>query len=199
MRHRGLGRQGEIVKQLALTLSLILLSVAAVAQSYSDANVKGKYSVQIGTPDYYSWFKTFPCPTNAGVTFTAGGSMTTTSVASGTATFDGAGNWSGPLTVIGKENVAATAKTMSVTWNSSCQVTKVNNGHVVYLAPATSTLTGTYAINSTGTGTLTIVGQTGSLSIQLTATNGAGISTTALLTSTQMTGQSVGTGIAVLQ
>jgi hypothetical protein len=193
-------RQGELVKQIALILSWLLISVAASAQTYSDASVNGKYAYRIGTPAGYTWSKTFACPTNASVTYTPYGGAATTAVDHGVATFDGAGHWSAPDTKTGRLNASASAATMSVTWSTTCQVTKVNYGHVVYLAAATTTIGGTYTVSSSGTGTLTITtGGSGSLTIQLAATNGSGISTTAILTSTQVSGQAIGMGIAVLE
>ena len=183
-----------------MTLLCLMISAAAWAQTYSNANLNGKYAVQTGTPSYYTWSKTFTCPTNSTITYTPVGTTTTTSAATGVGTFDGAGNWSGSFTTIGKQNVSGSANTMSVTWNSACQVTNVNYGHIVYLASVTKTESGTYSINSTGTGTLTITtGGSGALTIQLAGTNSSGISTTVLLTSTQVNGQTIGTGIAVLQ
>jgi hypothetical protein len=186
------------VKQIALTLSVLLMSVAAMSQTYSNANLNGNYAYNIGTPAYYTWSKTFTCPTNSSITYTPVGTTVTTAVGSGVAAFDGAGTFSASSTSIGKLNASGSANTMSVTWSSTCAVTKINYGHIVYMSPATTTITGTYSVTSTGTGTLTITGQTGTLSIQLADTTG-GISHTAFFTSTQTSGQTIGTGQARLQ
>lgn len=187
------------MKHIALSLSLLLMSVAAMSQTYSDANLNGKYVFRIGTPAYYTWFKTFACPTNTSVTYTATAATTTTQVNTGVLTADGAGNWTGTNNLIGKQNTTASNNTMSVTWSSTCQVTKVNSGHVVYQAASSSTISGKYSITSSGTGTLTITGQTSTLTIQLAATNSAGISTVALLTSAQVNGQTIAEGTATLE
>jgi hypothetical protein len=77
---------------------------------------------------------------------------------SGVVTFDGIGSLSVTLTSTGNENQTASANTTSVTWDSSCQVVSHNNGHVVYLAATTKTQTGTYSIQSNGTGTMSVIG-----------------------------------------
>ena len=175
----------------------LMISGTAMAQSYSNASVNGKYSVQFLTPQYVTWSKTFTCPTQSSVTHTANGSITTMNGVQGMGTFDGAGNFTFSVTNIGKVDATGSANTTSVTWSSSCQVISVNNGHVVYLAAATQSDTGTYSIKSSGSGTLTIKGSKGALMMQLAAANASGISDTVLLTTVQTNGSSIGTGIAV--
>ena len=87
---------------------------------------------------------------------------------------------------------------MSVTWNGSCQIVSVNDGHVVYLAASTKTQTGTYSIKSNGTGTMSETGSSQSQTLLLAATTG-GLSTTVLFTNPQVNGKNIGTGIAVHQ
>jgi len=186
------------VKHVALTTSLLLLSITALAQTYSNANLNGNYSVQFGTPQTYNWSKTFACPTNSLMTYTVNGSQTGQSTGSGVVTFDGNGNLSLTFTQIGKENPTASANTTGVTWNSSCQVVSVNGGHIVYQAAATKTQTGTYSIQSNGKGTLSLTGSSDSLTLLLAATNN-GISATVLMSNAQVNGKSIGTGIAVHQ
>ena len=117
------------MKRTMLTLFCQLISVAALAQTYSNANLNGKYSLQIGQPAYDSWSKTFACPTDTSVTYTPIGSITTMTVTYGSVTFDGTGNFSFSVSNSGKINQTASASTMSVTWNTACQVTSVNFGH----------------------------------------------------------------------
>jgi len=117
---------------------------------------------------------------------------------SGVATFDGIGGLSVTLTSSGNENQTASANTTSVTWNSSCQVVNLNNGHVVHQAATTKTQTGTYSIQSNGTGTMSETGSSQSQTLLLVATNN-GISTTVLMSNAQVNNKSLGTGIAVHQ
>ena len=81
------------MKHVALITSLLLLSITALAQTYSNANLNGNYSVQFGTPQTYNWSKTFACPTNSQMTYTVNGSQTGQSTGSGVVTFDGNGNF----------------------------------------------------------------------------------------------------------
>jgi hypothetical protein len=186
------------VKKIALITSILLVSATAFAQTYSNANLNGAYSLQFGDPQAYSWFKTFTCPTNSQITYQVTGSAAGLNVSSGTTTFDGNGNVSATITSTGNENQTASANTTSVTWNSSCQVTSVNNGHVVYQAPTTKTQTGTYSIQSNGTGTMSETGSQQSQTLLLAATTN-GISTTVFISNPQVNGKSIGTGIAVHQ
>lgn len=186
------------MKKIALLTLTLLMSATAFAQTYSNANLNGAYSVQFGTPQTYNWFKTFTCPTNAQVTFTVNGSSTGTDAVSGAATFDGNGNLSLTITEIGQENQTASANTTSVTWSSSCQVVSVNSGHVVYKAASTKTQTGTYSIQSNGTGTMSETGSSQSQTLLLAATSN-GLSTTVLVSNPIVNGKSIGTGIAIHQ
>jgi len=186
------------VKHIALITSLLLLSVTALGQTYSNANLNGNYSFNFGSPQNYSWSKTFTCPTQSQVTYTVNGSQTGMNVTSGVVTFDGIGGLSVTLTSTGRANQTASANTTSVTWNSSCQVVSQNNGHVLYQAATTKTQTGTYSIQSNGTGTMSETGSSESQSLLLTATNN-GVSATVLMSNPQVNGKAIGTGIAVHQ
>lgn len=183
------------MKRIIVVLACLLISGVSLALTYSNASLNGKYAVQFATPNSVTWSKTFVCPTNSNVSYTPKGSITTMSGVLGVGSFDGAGHFTFTGTANGRVNVGASANTMSVTWNSACQVTSVNNGHVVYMAASSATGTGTYSVKSTGAGTLTI--ESNSLVFQLAAADSAGISTTVLLTSVQTNGNSIGTGIAV--
>ena len=187
------------MKPIALILACLLMSAASLAQTYSNASVSGNYAIQFATPEYYTWSKTFACPSNSGITFTATGSTTTMTTTHGVVTFDGKGNLSFTVSNNGKLNAAGSANTMSVTWNSACQVTSVNSGHVVYVAAANQTGTGTYSVSSKGTGTLKITGQTTPFTLQLAAPDSAGVSNTVLWSTTQTNGSGIGEGIAVHQ
>jgi hypothetical protein len=187
----------EFVKKIGLMIAMLLISATSFAQ-YSNANLNGAYSLQFSSPQTYNWSKTFTCPSNSSITYTANGSTAGSQVDFGTVTFDGNGNLSVSLTSIGSENSSASAKTMSVTWNSSCQVVSVNDGHVVYEPATTKTQTGTYSIQSNGTGTMSETGSSQSQTLLLAATSG-GLSSTVLLTNPIVNGKIIGTGMAVHQ
>ena len=186
------------MKHVALITSLLLLSVTAWGQTYSNANLNGNYSFNFGSPQNYSWSKTFRCPTQLQSTYTVNGFQTGMNLTSGVVAFDGIGGLSVTLTSTGNENQTASANTTSVTWNSSCQVVSLNNGHVVYQAATTKTQTGTYSIQSNGTGTMSETGSSQSQILALAATNN-GVSATVLISNPQVNGKTIGTGIAVHQ
>jgi hypothetical protein len=119
-------------------------------------------------------------------------------VTSGVVAFDGIGSLSVTFTSSGKGNQTASANTTNVTWNSSCQIVSQNNGHVVYQAATKKTQTGTYSVQSNGTGTMSETGSSDSQGLLLTATNN-GVSTTVLMSNPQVNGKTMGTGIAVHQ
>jgi hypothetical protein len=186
------------VKHIALIISILAISAIASAQTYSNANLNGSYSLQFGTLQSYNWSKTFTCPTNSTVAYTVSVSQTGNDVVSGVATFDSNGNASITLTEMGQENQPASANTTSVTWNSSCQVVNVNDGHVVYRAASTKTSTGTYSIQGNGTGTMSETGSSQSQNLLLAATNN-GVSATVFIANPAVNGKNIGTGIAVHQ
>jgi hypothetical protein len=186
------------VKHVALITSLLLLSITAWGQTYSNANLNGNYSVNFGSPQNYSWSKTFTCPTQSQISHTVNGSQTGMNVGSGVVAFDGIGGLSLTFTSTGRENQTASANTTSVTWNSSCQVVSQNNGHVVFQAATTKTQTGTYSIQSNGTGTMSETGSSDSQSLLLAATSN-GVSATVLMSNPQVNGKTMGIGIAVHQ
>lgn len=182
------------MKHLALITSLLLISAAAMAQTYSDANLNGGYAFQSTNPQTDTWFKLFTCPSNSAITYGVTGSQTTQQVAYGVATFDGKGNVSISQTTIGGFNSTASANTASVTWNSSCQVTAVNSGHLVYAASTIKTMTTTYSVQSNGTGTT----HDGSTFI-LAGTNSSGISTTIFVAGKVVNGQTINAITAIHQ
>ena len=184
----------RLVKHLALITWLLLLSVTALGQTYSNANLNGNYSFKFGSLQNYSWSKAFTCPTQSQITYTVNGSQTRHESDFRRGSVSGL---SVTLTSTGKENQTASANTTSVTWKSSCQVVSQNNGRVVYQA-TTRTQTGTYSIPSNGTGTMSETGSSDSQGLLLTATNN-GVSTPVLMRNPQLDGKMIGTGIAVHQ
>lgn len=187
------------MKTLRLMIPVLLISVAAFAATYSNSNLNGTYSVQTTQPSYDVWSKTFTCPYNSKTAYTASGSTTAQEVSYGTVNFDGNGNYSASLTLIGEYNPTASANTLNVQWNSSCNVTRVNNGYIVYAAPTQESDTGTYTVQSDGVGSLTVPGQSTPVNFQLAATDNTGTSNTVLLYNPTANQHISGAGIAVHQ
>jgi hypothetical protein len=195
---QGKNRGRGLMKQLVLITSL-LLCTPIWAQTYSNASLHGKYSFQLSHPSNANWSKTVPCPTNASITATGGSFLITTVVGSGVMTFNGAGSFSATFTEIGHINQSASNNTVKITFNSSCQVVSVNNGSIVYQSATAQTGTGTYAVQSNGTGAITLVGSSKGLILRLAGSNSAGLSSTALLNSPATGPDPIQTGIAVHQ
>lgn len=190
------------MKHIALIISTLAMAATAFAQTYSNANLNGSYSWQFANPSSDGWSKTVACPTNSSITATGGGSQTLMSGLQGVIIFDGNGNVSSlSVTQFGKINQTASNNTVKITFNSSCQAT-INNGQIIYEPQTMVTGTGTYSVQSNGTGTMALTpstGKPGSFVFQLAGTDGAGLSSTALLSSAMVNGKSIGTGIAVHQ
>jgi hypothetical protein len=185
------------VKHIASFALVLLLSFFASGQTYSNANLNGKYSFQIGYPLTFHWQKTFVCPYNSSVTATAGGSITTTGVIYGVATADGNGNVTIAQTTVGLINQTSSNNTTSVTWTTACAAT-LNNGHIVYAAPTTQTVTGKYSVQANGTGSIIQGGSTSEV-FQLAGTDSAGVSHTILFHNPPVNGKAIGLGLGERQ
>ena len=109
----------------------------------SNASLSGAYNFTFSGPHSVFWGQTLVC---GGQPQFWGGSETRDDSVMGTATFDGAGNVSGTYTQYGKEDQTSSNATVS------CG----NNGNAVYFAPCSGTFTGTYSVQSNGSGTLTL-------------------------------------------
>jgi len=185
------------VKHIASFALVFLLPVLASGQTHSNASLNGKYSFQVEIPLRLQWQKTFACPYNSSVKATAGGAISTMGVIYGVATADGNGNVTIVQTFVSVINQTASNNTTSVAWTTACAAT-LNNGHVVYAAPTTQTVTGTYSVQANGTGSIS---QSGSVSevFQVAATDSAGVSHTILFHNPPVNGKAIGAGIGVLQ
>lgn len=186
------------MKSLTLVTMLLFVSAAGLGQTYTNANLNGNYAFQTTSPRVASWSKKWTC-SSGGVNawYTVTGSATVLQVSYGVITFNGAGSATSVFTQEGQVNIAASANTTSVQWDSVCNVISINPGYVVYYAPAQQTYTGTYSIQSTGYGTLSANGQL--LNILLAGTNTNGTSTTVMISSQQKNNQTLTAGTATLQ
>lgn len=112
--------------------------------SASNASLNGAYNFTFTGPHDNGWGQSLNC--GSGTQF-YGGSETRDQSVMGTGNFDGAGNVSGTFTQYGKLDQTSSNATVS------CSNT---NGNAVYFAPCSGTFTGTYSIQSNGSGTLTL-------------------------------------------
>jgi hypothetical protein len=186
------------MKHLTLIGILLFASAASVAQNYSNASVTGNYSIQITNPSAVTWSKLWTCTVeNKKAWYTVTGGTTVQNLSYGVASFDGAGNVTSTITLVGEVNAAASGNTTSVQWDSNCNVVSTKPGYAVYYAPANKTYTGTYSVQSTGSGSMNIGGQ--SFNLVLAGANVSGTSTTLLINSQQQNAAVILSGIAVLQ
>ena len=187
------------MKHVTLAISLLLLSVTAFAQTYSNANLNGAYSVQISLVQYDVWSKTvsYVC---AGTTWTfTGGGQTVSSknvVGPGVMNFNGAGSFTGTGTTAGNFNPSKSNATVTITHDVYCNPI-INNGYAVFDRSTSSSFTGTYNVRSDGTGTLAVTGVT-SGTCQLAGTTASGVSNTMMFTFFRG-GMVDGAGVAVRQ
>jgi sorbitol-specific phosphotransferase system component IIA len=186
------------VKIFALAISLLLLSVTAFAQTYSNANLNGSYTLQTTRTTYDSWAHSASCTFN-GQTFTysGGGQTVSTAVSSGVVTFDGIGSVTTTYTDAGEFDQTLSNASVVITFNSQC-VPTINNGSAVFDPSRKITQAGTYQVQSTGSGILSIKGQS---SFQLAATTPTtNISNTMLFTFPNGVPHEINsTGIAIRQ
>jgi hypothetical protein len=170
------------MKKILCTICIVIATAAAgFAAPIGNASLKGTYSFQLSGPEYESWFASISCPNpsgNGSYTLTGGGSDVGTKGVVGTIQFDGAGHAKGSYTEYGDFDQTLTNQTIQL----SCTGPS-DNGHAVYDAANSGTFTGTYAVESTGLGSmvLTTGGGTGP-SFMLSLAGTAAVRTTVFLT-----------------
>jgi hypothetical protein len=152
----------------------ITSSGGSTISSASNASLNGAYNFTFTGPHDDSWGQTLNCGGNLQFW---GGSETRDQTVLGTANFDGAGNVSGTFTQYGKFDQTSSNNTVS------CG----NNGSAVYFSPCSGTFTGTYSLQSNGSGTMTLTptggcpgsgGNPNSSIIQLAGACSSGLSNT---------------------
>jgi hypothetical protein len=145
------------MRRFALVASqALILSCAAYAAVPSDASLKGTYALQMTQVQEVSWGKSVSA-TCFGVTYTQflGGQTAATRVTAGTVKFSGAGTFSMSTTQNGGFNQAASNSTVTISCTSNPKSPYTTNaGYPVFLPAATSTVTGTYSVASSATGTM---------------------------------------------
>jgi hypothetical protein len=193
---------GGFMRHFVLVTSLLLVSFAAFAQTYSNASLNGSYTLQFSQTQYDTWSKTARCTYN-GKTYTATGIGNTVSTknSTGVIVFDGVGSITATGMEAGIFDQTLSDATVIITFNSQCVAT-INNGHAVFDPPASISGTGTYEVQSNGSGTVTFSGNGGGVwNFELAGTTAANISNTALLYSfsTGVPNEVNGTGMAVRQ
>jgi hypothetical protein len=173
-------------------LGTALLAFSAVCRAVTiatpptAASVIGTYQFQATQVRQESWSASITCTYGQySMTYTEGGQASPTKVSYGTMNFDGRGNFSILDTEAHIFDQAASNATVVIHCPATLtgQVT-YNPGCAVYDAPVTKTMTGTYSVNGSGSGSFLVSGESNNgLDFDLTAFNNAGIATVLLVRS----------------
>jgi len=192
--HPGTKRLPKALRYLIVGMALAVMCGVAFGATPTVASLNGTYTFQFTVSKEGYWSSSKKC-TYKGVTNTygAGGQTAYTELNWGTVTFDGKGHMTLAMNDAHQINQAASNATAIVTCNSNGTV-NTQGGHIVYAATTSGTATGTYTVSANGTGVMTLPGDDGSVDLELTLFNAAGLSTTVLMRSMD---NNIGTGIAI--
>jgi hypothetical protein len=183
---RCVARFGCIVAAL-LAFSAVCRAVTVEPRS-TVASVIGTYQFQATQVRLVSWSASITYSYDQGkysMTYIEGGQDSPTKVSNGTMNFDGHGNFWILNTEAHIFDQAVSNATVVITCPATLggQVT-YNPGHAVYDAPVTQTITGTYSVDGSGSGSFLVGGESNNgLDFDLTAFNSAGIATVLLVRS----------------
>lgn len=194
---------GRVLEATAPVALLALFAASSFAATPSNESLKGSYAFQLSTPKLAFWSNSKSCKQDGNtITYYASNWATYSELVYGVATFDGAGHVSLTFTKEGEVNQDASNATIEIT--CTAQGFTNTGGSIVYEPAQNGTGSGSYTVESTGSGSMTfsVAGQSGSMTINFElagfATNG--VASTALLNFEE--GQSdkrIGTGTAVLK
>ena len=190
----GRPRINGLLRFLIAAAAILVMCGVAFAAPPSASSLNGPYVFHFSTPKEAQWSRTKAC-TYKGVTNTywAGDQSAYTELTYGTATFDGKGHVALVYTDAHKLNQAATNATATITCLSTGGA-NTTGGNMVYEAPSAGSMTATYSVSANGIGTITLPDNQGTLELDLTLFNAAGLSTTVLMRSMD---NNIGTGIGV--
>jgi hypothetical protein len=168
---------------LAAAFAMLAGACFAATPAPTDASLDGAYVFHFSSVKEVYWSKSVTChyPT-ATYTFGGGGQSVDNEIITGEATFDGKGHVSISFTDYHKFDESASNASVSVSCPAKAGAQpNIDNGQLVFEAPSSGTYTGTYAVNSKGSATITLSDGEGSLGLSLAAFNSAGLSTTVLI------------------
>ena len=168
---------------LAAVAVLLPFAGRGFAAPPSNASLSGTYVFHFSNVKEVGWYATKSCHyTNITDTYSGGGQSVDEEVVTGEATFDGKGHVSFSFTDLHHFDQAASNATVSITCPAKPgEGVSTNNGHMVYEPASSGTYTGTYAVKSDGSATVTLTEVDGGLELNLASINSAGLSTTFLI------------------
>jgi len=192
------------MRAFVVVASLVLLpSAAALATTPSNASLKGTYFIQLSQVQEVYWSNTVSAKC-FGTTYTQvlGGQTSSTKLDIGTITFSGSGTFSMSVTQYGDfdQTLSNNTVTMSCTSNSKAPVT-TNSGSAVFDAAAPMSITGTYTVTSSETGTMTFAGGKSDEIVDLSIgqLNSSGVAGVVLINQVLKPNNQLATGIAILK
>ncbi len=157
------------MKVFTLAVSLLMLSLTGLAQTYTDGSLSGSYTLQGASVEYDTWSSSASCTYQGNtMTYSGGGQTASTQATAGVITFGGTGTLTANVTQSGTFDQAKSNATVVITFNSEC-IPTIQNGYAVFDPATTAVYTGDYKVESNGAGVMTLKGQKGSASLQLAA------------------------------
>jgi len=186
----------------SILVALLLSSAAYAATTPSKASLSGKYFFQVTTVNQVSWFKTVSA-TCFGTKYTLnlGGQSVGTELYEGVVNFTGSGTFSLTMTQFGNFDQTSSNNTVSITCtgNKNSPYT-YNNGSAIFFGPQNATASGTYTVNSDGTGVMNVSGPDAVvLTLSLGQFSSAGVAQAALIRQTTDQAGAASSGIAIHQ
>jgi hypothetical protein len=173
------------LRALILIAAFAMLAGACLAATPAPtkASLDGTYVFHFSTVKEVNWSNSVSCHyTNATYTYTGYGQSVDDEVITGEAIFDGKGGVVIHYTDNRKFDQAASDDTVSITCPSQPGGSvNTNNGHMVLYPTTSGTYTGTYSVSSDGSAAITLPAVDGGLTLNLSAFNSAGVSTTFLI------------------
>jgi hypothetical protein len=173
---------------------LLVLAGNGYAATPSNASLNGPYVFHFSITKEAQWSTSKNCTYKGNTnTYWAGGQSAYTELNYGTATFDGKGHVTLVMTDAHRLNQSASNATATITCNSNGSA-NTHGGNMVYEAPSSETVTGTYTVSADGIGSVTLPDGQGTLELDLSLFTSTGLSTTVLMRSMD---NNIGTGIAI--
>jgi hypothetical protein len=174
----------------------------AATPAPTNASLSGAYVFHITNVKEAYWYKSKSCTYSIGTfEYAGGGQAANTEIINGEATFDGKGHVTITADDLNRFNSTASSNTVIIPPCPSKPGAplNINNGHMVDESMSLGTIDATYAVESNGSGTITLPDGQGTLSLNLAAFNSAGVSMTVLMINPNgdANDPNLGTGIAI--
>ncbi len=174
-----------VLRFVIAAAAVFVMCGVAFGETPTNASLSGSYAFHMATPKLAYWSNSKSCKVNGNTsTYWASNTATYTELIFGVATFDGKGHVTLAFTQDGQINQDASDASIVITCTAKGPTN--TGGSIVYEPAQTGTATGTYAVQSTGSGSMTIsiVGQSDSsatMDFELAGFGSNGVASTALM------------------